>query len=37
MHFLEANDSILDIKLLERLGASFEAVKHLSLQLFQCN
>ena len=34
MYFLESNDNNLDIKSFQRLGASFEAVKHLSMQLF---
>ena len=34
IYFLESNDNNLDIKSFQRLGASFEAVKHLSMQLF---
>ena len=34
MYLLESNDNILDIKLFQRLGARFEAVKHFSMQSF---
>ena len=34
MNSLERNDNIWDIKLFQRLGARFETVKHLSIQLF---
>lgn len=34
MYFLESKDNILDIKQFQRLGASFETVKHLPVQFF---
>ena len=34
MYILESNVNNLDIKLFQRLRASFEAVKYLSMQLF---